>query len=240
MSIDFPCSNCHQTVRVPDGTEGKKTKCPKCQQVQVIPDKNTFGSSPPPASPPPSEQSPKQESLWDDLTPESTPAPAASNPFGDAPDPFGPPSSNPYSSPSHSSSYAQGPASRADARSKLMGPAIGVLLCNAMGLLLLGVWAIATIIEIQDGGELNDTPEIVGAAIALFIMFGLPFLLSVLCIVAMIRAFYVRNYALVMTGFILALTPFGGGCGCFIGMFFGIWGIVMMNDDSVKAAFRLP
>ncbi|QDU73409.1 hypothetical protein Pan97_03800 [Bremerella volcania] len=240
MSIDFPCSNCHQTVRVPDGTEGKKTKCPKCQQVQVIPDKNSFGSAPPPAPTPPPQPPPKSESMWDDLTPEPKPAAASSsNPFGDAPDPFGPPATNPYSSPAQSS-YSPRPASRAEARSKLMGPAIGVLLCNGLGLLLLAVWAIATIIELQGGGELKDTPEIVGASIALFIMFGLPFLLSLLCIAAMIRAFAVRNYALVMTGFILSITPFGGGCACLIGMLFGIWGIVMMNDDSVKAAFRQP
>ncbi|WDI44109.1 hypothetical protein [Bremerella sp. P1] len=243
MSIDFPCSNCHQTVRVPDGTEGKKTKCPKCQQVQVIPDKNSFGSSSAPTPPPAPEQPAKEESMWDDLMPEpsSAPAPASSNPFGDAPDPFGPPADNPYMSPTQSSSsYPRRGASREEARSKLMGPAIGVLVCNVLGLLLLGVWAIATIIELQKGNEINDTPEIVGASIALFIMFGLPFLLSLLCMAAMARAFAVRNYGLVMTGFILALTPFGGGCGCLIGMLFGIWGIVMMNDDSVKAAFRLP
>lgn len=240
MSIDFPCSNCHQTVRVPDGTEGKKTKCPKCQQVQVIPEKNSFGSAAAPTPPPAPKQPEKSESLWDDLTPESAPAPAASsNPFGDGPDPFGAPASNPYSSPSQSS-YSPQPVSRDQARSKLMGPAIGVLLCNGLGLLLLGIWAIATIIELQKGNELNDTPEMVGAGIALFIMFGLPFLLSCLTIFAMIRAFSVRNYALVMTGFILSLTPFGGGCACLIGMLFGIWGIIVMNDDSVKAAFRQP
>jgi len=244
MSIDFPCSNCQKTVRVPDGTEGKKTKCPKCQQVQVIPDKSSLGTPPPPRprqEPPRQEPPPEGGSLWDDLSTES-PSPAAStspNPFGDAPDPFGPPQENPYSSPAQSG-YGPRTASRAEARSKLMGPAIGVLLCNGLGLMLLVVWAIATIIEIQDGGQLNDTPEFVGAAIALFLMFGLPLLLSILCIVAMIRAFAVRNYALVMTGFILSLTPFGGGCGCLIGLFFGIWGIVMMNDDSVKAAFRQP
>ncbi|MEW4565112.1 hypothetical protein AB1K70_21485 [Bremerella sp. JC770] len=241
MSIDFPCSSCQKTVRVPDGTEGKKTKCPQCQQVQVIPDKNSFGTTPTPTPPPP-EQPGKSESVWDGSGAETTQPtpPAANNPFGDAPDPFGPPVDNPYSSPVGSSAYMNRPVSRDEARSKLMGPAIGVLLCNGLGLILLLIWAAATIVEIQSGGDINDTAEMVGAGIAIFIMFGLPFLTSLICVAAMIRAFYVRNYALVMTGFILSLTPFGGACGCFIGLFFGIWGIVMMNDDSVKAAFRQP
>ncbi|MBA2113160.1 hypothetical protein [Bremerella alba] len=239
MSIDFPCSHCQKTVRVPDGTEGKKTKCPSCQQVQVIPDNSSFGSSPAPTPPP--EQPAKDDSIWNDLNTESQPAASpASNPFGDAPDPYGAPQDNPYSSPTSSTNYTHQPVSRAEARSKLMGPAIGVMLSNGLGLLLLIVWAVATIVEIQNQGELKDTPEIVGASIALFLMFGLPFMLSLLTIVAMIRAIYVRNYILVMTGFILALTPFAGGCGCFLGLFFGIWGIVIMNDDSVKAAFRQP
>lgn len=241
MSIDFPCSHCQKTVRVPDGTEGKKTKCPSCQQVQVIPDKSSFGSSPPPAPTPPPKQPDQKESIWDDLKAEPpAAAPAASNPFGDNPDPFGPPADNPYSSPAQSGTYAHRSVSRSEARSKLMGPAIGVMLSNGLGLLLLIVWAGATIVEIQNQGELKDTAEIVGASIALFLMFGLPFLLGLLCIGAMIRALYVRNYVFVMTGFILALTPFGGGCGCFLGLFFGIWGIVIMNDDGVKAAFRQP
>lgn len=250
MSIDFPCSNCQQTVRVPDGTEGKKTKCPKCEQVQVIPDKNSFGSSPTPSSTPkptptpPPQQPPQQESIWDGLGADPQPkAPApSSNPFGDTPDdPFGPPSNNPYLSPSQPSTpRTPQPATREQARSKLIGPAIGVLICNFLGLLLLAVWAFATIIELQKDNDINDTPEIVGASVALFIMFGLPGLMTLLCMVAMVRAIAVRNYALVMTGFILALTPLGGACGCVLGMLFAIWGLVMMNDEQVKAAFRQP
>ena len=252
MSIDFPCSNCRQTVRVPDGTEGKKTKCPKCQQVQVIPDKNSFGSpTPPPASPtptppPPSPstpQPPQKESVWDDLTPESQPAAAAasSNPFGDAPDPFGAPSSNPYSSPAHSSgAYPSRPASREEARSKLIGPAIGVLVTTFLGFLTQVIFMIAMLSDLSSQSNLNDAEDVIAIIIVMLFMFGLPILLSLFCIATMIRAFYVRNYGLVMSGFIIALTPFSGGCSCFITIWFAIWGLVIMSDDGVKAAFRLP
>ncbi|WDI44110.1 hypothetical protein [Bremerella sp. P1] len=246
MPIDFPCSSCHQTVRVPDGTEGKKTKCPKCQHIQVIPNKSAAGSSPTPTPPPAPQQPAKKESVWDDLTSESTPAepPASSNPFGDAPDPFGPPSDNPYVSPpssaSSSSSYAPRPASREDARSKLMGPAIGILVTNGLGLLLMLLGILITIVEVVDGGGFNGNQNDVEVLIVAVFQFGIPLLFTILSITAMIRALAVRNYALVMTGFILSITPCSGGFCCLIGMVFGIWGIVVMNDDSVKAAFRLP
>lgn len=244
MSIDFSCSSCRRTIRVPDGTEGKKTKCPQCQQVQVIPDKNALGT-PPASTPPPSQPSPpptNQDSLFDDLEPtkDSGSSSPAANPFGDAPDPFGAPQQNPYSSPSSAAVYGRPTVSRDAARSKLMGPAIGILITTTLGLLAIIAWLIATIVEIQNQGEINDPAEMFGATIALLLMFGLPILLSLLCIGAMIRAFAVRNYALVMTGFILSLTPFAGCFGCILGLPLGIWGIIVMADDSVKAAFRQP
>ena len=64
MAISFPCDNlsCGKMVRAPDGTEGKKARCPMCGTVQVIPaslDELTlppleFADEPPPAAGPPS------------------------------------------------------------------------------------------------------------------------------------------------------------------------------------------
>lgn len=242
MPIDFRCSNCQQTVRVPDGTEGKKTKCPKCQQLQVIPGNDPLGSPAAPTPPPASQPPAKKESVWDDLTRESSSAASqpSSNPFGDGPDPFGPPTDNPYMSPApSSSSYVPRSASREEARSKLMGPAIGILVSNGLGLLFLGLGAVAILIEFLDGGfnANGGGPEVL---IMSFVQIGIPLLFTIVTITAMIRALAVRNYALVITGFILSITPCSGGICCLIGMAFGIWGIVVMNDDSVKAAFRQP
>lgn len=38
MPIEFACTNCAKTVRVPDGSEGKKCKCPECQEILLVPD----------------------------------------------------------------------------------------------------------------------------------------------------------------------------------------------------------
>lgn len=37
MPIEFACTNCTRQVRVPDGSEGKKCKCPECQTILTIP-----------------------------------------------------------------------------------------------------------------------------------------------------------------------------------------------------------
>ena len=37
MSITFQCEHCHKEVKAPDGTAGKRGKCPHCQQSCYIP-----------------------------------------------------------------------------------------------------------------------------------------------------------------------------------------------------------
>lgn len=37
MPIEFDCENCSRTLRVPEGSSGKKSQCPACGQTQEIP-----------------------------------------------------------------------------------------------------------------------------------------------------------------------------------------------------------
>jgi predicted Zn finger-like uncharacterized protein len=37
MPIRFQCRNCDTRIRVPDGTEGKKVRCPRCSETQPVP-----------------------------------------------------------------------------------------------------------------------------------------------------------------------------------------------------------
>lgn len=41
MPIEFACSSCSKQVRVPDGSEGKKCKCPECQTILSVPKAET-------------------------------------------------------------------------------------------------------------------------------------------------------------------------------------------------------
>ena len=37
MSISFDCHSCGRTMRAPDGSEGKRARCPSCQEVVTVP-----------------------------------------------------------------------------------------------------------------------------------------------------------------------------------------------------------
>jgi hypothetical protein len=37
MAIDFPCSKCSKSLRVPDDSQGKSCVCPACNQVMLVP-----------------------------------------------------------------------------------------------------------------------------------------------------------------------------------------------------------
>ena len=37
MPIEFACTHCAKQVRVPDGSEGKRCKCPECQSILNVP-----------------------------------------------------------------------------------------------------------------------------------------------------------------------------------------------------------
>ena len=38
MSIQFRCQGCSQSLKVPDGSSGKKVRCPQCETINVIPE----------------------------------------------------------------------------------------------------------------------------------------------------------------------------------------------------------
>lgn len=51
MAIDFPCGQCGQTLRTPDGTSGKQAKCPQCGAQTTIPQVSASPFAPPPREP---------------------------------------------------------------------------------------------------------------------------------------------------------------------------------------------
>lgn len=244
MPINFPCSNCQRTIRVPDGSEGKKTKCPKCQEIQRIPDSASASPPPTPSSPLGDlggESSSGGDSLWDSLEKDnaSSSTGGSSNPFGDSPDSFGGVAPNPYASPSATSS----PVSRNSARGKIMGPAIALLVVVGLGMLLFLVQygvQIADLDNLVADARLDNKAQETGFYIGFFGAGILCLLCGIITIAGMIRALQVRNYGLVMTAFILAMLPCTSSCLCIFALPFSIWGIVVLNDKSVSAAFRLP
>ncbi|PQO45617.1 hypothetical protein C5Y93_14360 [Blastopirellula marina] len=124
-----------------------------------------------------------------------------------------------------------------------MGPAIALLVVVGLGALLFLLQYVVQIADL-DGliaeADLEDegleTPFLIG-------FFGagiLCILFQILTIAGMIRALQVRSYGLVMAGFILAMLPCTSSCMCVFAIPFSIWGIVVLNDQSVISAFKLP
>jgi len=72
MTIEFRCTQCHKLLRTPDGTAGKKAKCPQCGAVVAIPvatdELASEASTVPAPSPAPS-------------VPKPQPQPQSQNPF---------------------------------------------------------------------------------------------------------------------------------------------------------------
>lgn len=101
MPIEFPCPQCGRTLRTPDGSSGKRAKCPSCEMVTTIPEASAPAADNPFAG---ATGGSGQES-----NPFAAAGAAADNPFSDfserSPGSGGyGDSSNPYASP-HAAAY---------------------------------------------------------------------------------------------------------------------------------------
>ncbi|PHS08933.1 MAG: hypothetical protein COA78_12315 [Blastopirellula sp.] len=243
MPIDFRCAVCKNQIRVPDDSGGKKTKCPKCNAIQRIPD----GSAPsqPSSSPPlpsagggfgagssnagqsadiPGSVSASQGSsssgLGDDFWSQSggSTAPDSDNPF--AADP-----GNPYASPQQATSpYApQASRSKEDCRIRLMPPAIILMV-------ICGLSTAMTIFEMIRSTILmvNDNP----AGLFFLILYGFLFLVHLMTLFGLYNAITMKNKAMAWFGFIMNMIPCGNMC-CLICLPFAIWGMVILADAEV-------
>ncbi|MGY8767009.1 MAG: hypothetical protein ACKVH8_01095 [Pirellulales bacterium] len=240
MSIDFRCAVCKNQIRVPDDSGGKKTKCPKCNAIQKIPD----GFTPPPSTPLPSEsgdphagqsadipgsvsagQGTSSSGLGDDFwsKPGDSTDPGSENPF--AADP-----GNPYASPQQATS-AYAPQSRnnkEDCKSRLMPPAIILMvLCSLSTLLTIMYVVIGIVMMVGEGEE---------EAILMSAGYGVAFLLHIATLFGLYNAITMKSKAMAWFGFIMNIIPCGNMC-CLISLPFAIWGIVVMADSEVSRNF---
>lgn len=103
MPIRFACAQCDARVKTPDGSEGKKMKCPRCGHLQRVPEKGAA---------PPLEKTEKDQKTE---KPADSPAPAPSPPTPPAkaqeptPAPQQPPADQPQPTPSPPGSNAASP-----------------------------------------------------------------------------------------------------------------------------------
>jgi hypothetical protein len=126
----------------------------------------------------------------------------------------------------------------AAAKSLVKGPAIAILISNGIGILLALLTLVLNLAGIGMGaasgsdqgigiaaeGAIGVVQSILGLAIGSAIIVGI------------LKMMELQSYGFAMTATILAMIPCLSPC-CFLGLPFGIWGIVMLCKPEVKEAF---
>lgn len=162
------------------------------------------------------------------------PAAGAADEF--APDDYGEPygeAEAPMAAPARrqSSGRRGGSASAAAAQTKL--PAIFMYVVCGLSIAYVMLQLVGTAIGVLNP-ESNDSAYLVGyySAFCVFIA------RDVFLIYAFSRMHVLRSYGMALTGAVISVIPLLGSPCCVLGLPFGIWALVVLNNPSVKSAFR--
>lgn len=210
MAIEFPCKQCGRNLRVPDDSAGRQAQCPECQATTVVPAASS-GAAP-------------------------------SSPFGPAAPQPGPAGINPYQSPSQfgMAENASG-IDTAMAANRVSGPAIALMVVAGIGMALQVLGLAMNILQVGMGAA-GPGRQADGMQMMFSGGFGVVLGLVNLCvgaavIMGAIKMKNLENYSFSLAAAILAMIPCISPC-CLLGLPFGIWALVVLNDAQVKAAFR--
>lgn len=130
------------------------------------------------------------------------------------------------------------------ARSKVQGPAIGLIviaILSVLQTLLNVVYSLAMGAEGYAQSMINAgvPPEMVGMLSNIGVGCGgcLGLILNGVTLFAGLKMRNLQSYGLCIAGSVLALLPCGGFC-CCLGLAVGIWSLVTLSREDVKAAFQ--
>jgi len=220
MSIEFCCSQCGKLLRTGDETVGRQAQCPECGALSRVPSPGDAAGVTP---------------LLEPLCAGS--ASPAGSPFGSGP--ASGDSDNPYQSP-RAAGYTVLPSQpNPFAAQRVSSPATALIVTAILGLIAQVLGMIFNMISLAAGpaGRGQDAfPVVFGGGINLaFGAFGL--VMGVLILIGAMKMKNLENYSFAVVSAFIAMIPCVSPC-CLLGLPFGIWALVVLNDDSVKAAFR--
>jgi predicted Zn finger-like uncharacterized protein len=223
MPEQIRCPECDATLRVPDSLVGKAVKCPKCQTTFTAeleaPEERERIVREPARSSARRQRPPQEEDEEEPLPPEEE------EEDEDRP-----------------RLRKRRRGRRADAEAAVAAPAICLIVLGGLDIFLcllnlvlrlagIGVAAAGGPMGAGRGGNAEMIANLAGGIIGSII--GLAF--AALITMGGIKMKQLQNYGLAMTASILALLPCGNCC-C-IGVFFGIWALIVLNRPEVKDAF---
>lgn len=157
-------------------------------------------------------------------------------------------SDNPYNTPGPVMPGPPG-GNTAYAAERVKVPAIGLMVSMGIGLVLtllnllqnaLAVAGIGPMAAPQnmDPAAMEDMRGFMALTGGMGIVIGIISIIGGIAIImGAIKMKNLESYSFALTASILALVPCISPC-CPLGLIFGIWGIVVLNDPQVKAAFR--
>lgn len=231
MPIDFDCAVCKHRIRVPDGAEGKRTKCPKCHAIQPVPSGKDDEFRLKESEFEDKSQAKSSSHSLDDVfgsLPSKAPPKEERNPYADAP----PEQENPYAAPSTYSSQVGANAARAEALEKIQTPALICAILTGLGIATNLIFLLVTTIwTLTDG---NGPNAAVWVGIQTVIIAFATAMLG-LALYGAYQARDLKNFGLAWAGFIIALLP----CSflCILTIPISVWGMMVLSDSSVQRQF---
>ncbi|PQO45616.1 hypothetical protein C5Y93_14355 [Blastopirellula marina] len=231
MPIDFDCAVCKHPIRVPDGAEGKRTKCPKCQAIQPVPSAqdDEFRLKESEFEDPPAGGS--SASMTEVLAPLPSRAPLSDEQRPKDVSASGDDFEDTYAD--DYSSQVGANAARAEAFEKIQTPALISMILTGLGivsdLVLSIVWTVSTLSD-QD----VENPAVwvtIGT-----IIFAFAISLQGLALFGSYQARDLKNFGLAWAGFIIALLP----CSFFfiLNIPISVWGMTVLSDGGVQRQFE--
>jgi hypothetical protein len=230
MSNTVSCPACKRTLRVPDRLLGQRVKCPACQETFTA----TAETSGPAESPDFSSPSTGTQE-----TPSGRPRKPAREEFEEEPVPRRrrrlqhEDDDDDYDRPRRRRGRA------GVAVDKVKPPAIALMVTAIIGLVVAVLGLLMNLLGVglgaAQGGQEGVANLMSGAVGIISGIVGM--VLDVIVLLGSMKMMKLESYGLALTASILALIPCTSPC-CLLGVPFGIWALVVMNDEEVKAAFR--
>ena len=220
MAITFNCAQCGKSYTLDDSLAGKQAKC-SCGIEMTVPAPSAAPVPPPiapaaPASPFAAGQLP----------------PAAPMPGQPMPGPYAPPRAD-------FAPHGRVSDGREEALRRVKMPALLMMITTGIMICLYPLALIGNLMNIgagaQAGGQGGDYMVFEGTFGIISLVVGL--IMSIVILIGLRKMMILESYGFSMATMILSMIPCLSPC-CIFGLPLGIWGIIVLNDENVKAAFR--
>lgn len=225
MAITIHCPNCRATVRSPQELIGKKVQCPKCSTIFRVEDPN-----------PGIEVVEDVEVVDDEPAPRPKRRPISVEVDDDRP------RRRPRADDDDDDDYDRQPrrtGRRARAESLVKGPALGMAVIGVIGLLFAIVNLVVYLASpnelppgIQADKRSTYRAVLLGTSVITIVV---QFIWGTVVTLGGYKLLRLEGYGSAMTASIFALLPCN--LACLIGMPFGIWALIVLNNPDVKRSF---